>query len=68
MCAGVGSDRDGALVTAGGRVLSVTGRGPTLADAREAAFRGVGCLSFPGMVVRPDIAEAAATTTSKEPA
>ena len=68
MCAGVGSDHDGALVTAGGRVLSVTGRGPTLADAREAAFRGVGCLSFPGMVVRPDIAEAAATTTSKEPA
>jgi len=25
-------------------------------------------VSFPGMVVRPDIAEAAATTTSKEPA
>jgi len=36
------------LVTAGGRVLDVVGRGRTLPDARSAAYRGVRALSFDG--------------------
>lgn len=55
-CAGVVADPGGGLVTAGGRVLSVTGRGPDLAAARAAAYRGVGCISFPGMHHRTDVA------------
>jgi phosphoribosylamine---glycine ligase len=51
---------DGALVTAGGRVLSITGRGPTLADARAAAYAAVGDVSWPGAHHRDDIAAAAA--------
>src|SRR5690606_6022699 len=37
-CAGVAADGDGALVTAGGRVLNVCGTGPTLAEARRRAY------------------------------
>ena len=50
----------GRLVTAGGRVLGVTALAPTLAEARERAYRSTGRLSWPGMVVRPDVAERAA--------
>ena len=59
-CAGVAADAGGALVTAGGRVLSVTGLAGTLADARRRAYRAVGCLSWPGMHHRRDIAATAA--------
>lgn len=55
-CAGVGDGGHGRLVTAGGRVLAVTGRAPTLTGARERAYAAVGCLDWPGMVVRTDIA------------
>jgi phosphoribosylamine--glycine ligase len=56
-CAGVAArPGDGALVTAGGRVLAVTGVGPDLAAARDRAYAGIGDLSWPGMVVRTDIA------------
>jgi phosphoribosylamine--glycine ligase len=55
-CAGVGAGPDGSLVTAGGRVLNVCGRGPTLEIARERAYAGVGCISWPGMHHRRDIA------------
>ncbi len=44
------------LVTAGGRVLDVTALAPTLAQARDRAYRAVGCLSWPGMHHRTDIA------------
>ncbi len=44
------------LVTNGGRVLAVTGRGDTLAAAREAAYAGVGCIEFAGARFRTDIA------------
>lgn len=54
-CAGVAAGPGGGLVTAGGRVLSVTGRGPDLVAAREAAGRGVAHISFPGMHARSDI-------------
>ncbi len=46
---------DGKLVTAGGRVLSVCGRGPTLAAAVETAYRGVRAVTFEGMYCRSDI-------------
>jgi phosphoribosylamine---glycine ligase len=55
-CAGVAAGPDGALVTAGGRVLSVTGQGDNLASARSRAYEAVGRLSFDGMQVRSDIA------------
>jgi phosphoribosylamine--glycine ligase len=58
-CAGVGRGRDGALVTAGGRVLALTGVGPTLAVARQRAYEAVGKVSWPGLHHRRDIAAAA---------
>ncbi len=57
-CAGVGAGHDG-LVTAGGRVLSVCGRGATLAEARTRAYHGVSAISWPGMHHRHDIAQVA---------
>jgi phosphoribosylamine--glycine ligase len=53
--AGTAVDADGRLVTAGGRVLAVTGRGADLAAARAAAYAGVAEVSFEGAVVRHDI-------------
>ena len=44
------------LVTAGGRVLNVTGQGPDLATAREQAYAGVTHIDWPGRYVRFDIA------------
>ena len=52
--------RDGRLVTAGGRVLAVTAVGADLAQARERAYAGVGCISIAGSHVRADIAAEAA--------
>jgi len=48
--------REGALVTSGGRVLSVVGTGTDLAAARAAAYAGVACISFDGEQHRTDIA------------
>jgi phosphoribosylamine--glycine ligase len=42
-------------VTAGGRVLAVTGRGSTLAEARQRAYAGVGVIDWPGAHWRTDI-------------
>ncbi len=53
--AGVG-EVDGRLVTAGGRVLTVTGQGSDVAEARSRAYAAVGELSWPGMQVRGDVA------------
>ena len=58
-CAGVAQGADGELVTAGGRVLDVTGTGPTLAEARRRAYEGVSLISWTGMQYRSDIALAA---------
>jgi phosphoribosylamine--glycine ligase len=52
--------RDGALLTNGGRILSVTGTGPTVAAARQLAYEGVKRVSFEGMRFRTDIAAAVA--------
>jgi phosphoribosylamine--glycine ligase len=48
--------RDGALVTAGGRVLAVTAVGADVATARARAYDGVGQISFDGAQWRTDIA------------
>ncbi|HXV67684.1 MAG TPA: phosphoribosylamine--glycine ligase [Nitrospira sp.] len=47
------------IVTAGGRVLGITGRGKTLADAQQAAYRTVRSISFEGCHFRTDIAHRA---------
>jgi phosphoribosylamine--glycine ligase len=52
---------DGALVTAGGRVLAVTAVGEDLADARAKAYEGVAKIYFAGAQYRTDIALKAAT-------
>jgi phosphoribosylamine--glycine ligase len=46
----------GGVVTAGGRVLGVTGIGDTLEAARDRAYAGVRRISFDGMHYRSDIA------------
>ena len=48
--------RDGEIVTAGGRVLNVTGLGPTAADARRRAYDAAELISFEGRQLRTDIA------------
>jgi phosphoribosylamine--glycine ligase len=48
--------RAGRLVTNGGRVLGVVGRGDTVADARSAAYAGAGLISFDGVRYRGDVA------------
>jgi phosphoribosylamine--glycine ligase len=60
--AGVAEDDLGRLLTAGGRVLNVTGYGPSLAAARETAYGAVDVIHWPGMQYRSDIAAAAATS------
>lgn len=76
-CAGVASAGDGGpgavspgqnsqgLVTAGGRVLNVTGQGPDLASARERAYAGVTHIDWPGRYVRFDIAAEAVEGASQ---
>ena len=47
----------GAYESAGGRVVTIVGRGPSIADARAAAYRGVGGIALEGGHYRSDIAE-----------
>ena len=47
---------DGAVVTSGGRVLTVTGLGDTFAEARARAYAGVAEIGFEGEQHRSDIA------------
>lgn len=55
--AGVAAGADGSgLVTAGGRVLGVTGTAATLADARRRAYDAVEGIGWPAMIYRRDIA------------
>ena len=48
--------REGVVVSAGGRVLDVTGVGRTCAEARERAYEAVSLIDFAGAVYRRDIA------------
>lgn len=56
LAAGVGAEPGGPLVTAGGRVLNVVGRGADVATARATAYEAIGHLSWPGEHHRTDIA------------
>jgi len=51
--------REGQLVTAGGRVLTVAGRGADFAEAITRAYAGVMQISFDGMQYRRDIGKKA---------
>jgi len=53
------AEKDGQLVTAGGRVLGVTALGNTVAAAIERAYQGVARISWRGMQFRRDIGKKA---------
>ena len=46
---------EGKLLTSGGRVLSVIGRGKTVEEARENAYNNANKVSFNGAYFRKDI-------------
>jgi len=54
--AGTARRPDGRYETAGGRVLAMVGRGPTMQAARDAAYRGVANVALDGGHYRSDIA------------
>jgi phosphoribosylamine--glycine ligase len=54
--AGTARGADGALVTAGGRVLDVTAVAPTIEVARERAYEAARLISWSGLQYRHDIA------------
>jgi phosphoribosylamine--glycine ligase len=56
--AGTG-EKDGSYITSGGRVLGVTGRGRTVADAIAKAYEGVSAISWNGAQFRRDIGKKA---------
>ncbi len=53
---GTRRDEDGHVVTAGGRMMTVVGRGPDLTTARERAYAGAAAITFRGRQLRGDIA------------
>jgi phosphoribosylamine--glycine ligase len=54
--AGTALNANGEVVTAGGRVMNVTGLGPDAASAREAAYAAADMIEFDGKQMRRDIA------------
>ena len=54
--AGTARDERGRLVTAGGRVLGIVGRGADVATARRRAYENLERVHFAGMWSRSDIA------------
>jgi phosphoribosylamine--glycine ligase len=58
--AGTARRDDGAIVSSGGRVLSVVGTGPDLSSARAAAYELTKSIRLPGSHFRSDIGLAAA--------
>jgi phosphoribosylamine--glycine ligase len=63
--AGTQRRADGAIVTAGGRVLNVTGLGATALSARTGAYAAAQQIDFPGRQLRTDIALRAVERTSE---
>jgi len=57
------AQRDGSLLSAGGRVLNVTALGPTMAAARDKAYGAIERIHFPGAQYRRDIALRAVSTS-----
>jgi phosphoribosylamine--glycine ligase len=49
------AERDGAIVTSGGRVLGVTALGDTVQGAIDRAYRGVAAITWDGVHYRRDI-------------
>ncbi|MEU3710563.1 phosphoribosylamine--glycine ligase [Streptomyces catenulae] len=64
--AGTAQDASGAVLSAGGRVLSVTATGADLTAARDRAYRAVGRISLDGSQHRTDIARQAAADADRE--
>jgi phosphoribosylamine---glycine ligase len=62
--AGTARDDSGALVTAGGRVLNVTGLGPDPGTARDRAYAAAEAIEFDGKQLRRDIAARAVETAA----
>jgi phosphoribosylamine---glycine ligase len=60
--AGTRADDDGRIVTAGGRVLTVVGRGASFEEAMARAYAGVDAIEFDGMQCRRDIGLKAVAT------
>jgi phosphoribosylamine--glycine ligase len=58
-CAGTGENDQGELITDGGRVLSVVGRGKDHTEAGQKAYGGVKKISWKGCQYRTDIRPAA---------
>lgn len=54
--AGTKRNAAGEVVTGGGRVLTVVGLGPTLAEAQERAYGAAAKIEFEGKMMRTDIA------------
>jgi phosphoribosylamine--glycine ligase len=52
------AEKDGTIVTNGGRVLGVTALGPSLAEARERAYQATEWVQFAGKYMRSDIGRA----------
>ena len=53
------AEKDGDIVTNGGRVLGVTAKGNSIADAKARAYSGVDKIKFEGAYCRRDIADKA---------
>jgi len=50
------AEQDGKIVTSGGRVLGIVGRGADIVAAREHAYKAIQSIEFEGMQHRSDIA------------
>src|SRR3954470_17818293 len=59
------AERDGAIVTAGGRVLNVTALGADAGAARAAAYAAADVIDFDGKTLRRDIASEAVTSPAR---
>ncbi|TMK69135.1 MAG: phosphoribosylamine--glycine ligase, partial [Actinobacteria bacterium] len=59
------AQRDGDIVTAGGRVLNVTALGATPGEARNRAYEAANMISFDGMQMRTDIADRAVSSVGE---
>jgi phosphoribosylamine--glycine ligase len=55
-------ERHGTLVTSGGRVMTVVGKGVTFGEAMQRAYSGVSRIRFEGMQYRRDIGRKAVAT------
>ena len=62
--AGVAQGTDGGLVTAGGRVLTVVGRGATVGEAADVAYSAAALIDYQGAWYRRDIGRSLAAAVA----